>query len=56
MPLWLRKFTYQKIKEHYDKQSQAIKDSKQKGSNVKTMVGEDGKVTSPNISNKTNYS
>ena len=56
MPIWLRKFTYHKIKEHYDKQSKAIKDSKQNNSNVKTMVGEDGKITSPNIPNKTNYS
>jgi hypothetical protein len=56
MPLWLRKFTYHKIREHYDKQSKAIKDSKQTDSKVKTMVGEDGKITSPNIPNKTNYS
>lgn len=56
MPLWLRKFTYHKIKEHYDKQSKAIKDSKQTDSKVKTMVGEDGKITSPNIPKKTSYS
>ena len=56
MPLWLRKFTYHKIKEHYDKQSKSIKESKQKSSNSQTMVGENGKVTSPNIPNKTSYS
>ncbi len=56
MPLWLRKFTYHKIKEHYDKQSKAIKDSKAKSSNTKSLVGSDGKVKSPNVSNKTSYS
>ena len=55
MPLWLRKFTYHKIKEHYDKQSKAMKDSQSKSSNTQSLVGPDGKVKSPNSPNKTTY-
>ena len=48
MPLWLRKFVYQKIKEHYDKQAKQIEEAKQnKNSNTKNLINSDGTVKSP---------
>jgi len=54
MPLWLRKFTYQKIKEHYDKQSEQVSESK-KPSNTNNLIGKDGKISTPKFGNKTSY-
>jgi hypothetical protein len=48
MPLWLRKFTYSKIKDHYDKQSEMMKKSKESSnSNSTNMVNSDGTVKIP---------
>lgn len=48
MPLWLRKFVYQKIKEHYDKQAKQIEEAKQnKNPNTKNLINPDGTVKSP---------
>lgn len=54
MPLWLRKFTYQKIKEHYDKRAEQTSESK-KSSNTSNLIGKDGKVSTPKFGNKTSY-
>ena len=54
MPLWLRRFTYNKVKEYYDKQAEQYKKSQQK-SNTKNLVGENGKVNTPKFLNKTSY-
>lgn len=43
MPLWLRKFVYGKVKQHYDKQAEQVKASKQKSnSNTKNIVNPGG--------------
>ena len=48
MPLWLRKFTYSKIKDHYDKQSEMMKKSKESSNpNTTNMVNSDGTVKIP---------
>jgi len=48
MPLWLRKFVYQKVKEHYDKQAKQIEEAKQnKNPNTKNLINSDGTVKSP---------
>jgi len=48
MPLWLRKFVYQKIKEHYDKQAKQIEEAKQnKNSNTQNLINPDGTVKFP---------
>ena len=44
MPVWLRKFTFNKLKEYYEKQNKNTKQS-QKGNTKK--VTENGKVVSP---------
>jgi hypothetical protein len=53
----LRKFTYAKIKGHYDKQSEMSKKSKElSNSNVQTLISEDGTIKNPNAFKKANYS
>ena len=48
MPLWLRKITYSKIKNHYDKQSEMMKKSKEgKNPNTTNMLNADGTVKIP---------
>jgi len=48
MPLWLRKFVYQKVKEHYDKQAKQAEQAKQnKNSNTQNLINPDGTVKSP---------
>lgn len=54
MPLWLRKFTYNKIKDYYDKQAEQHNKSHQKA-NTKNMVDSGGKVNAPQFLNKTSY-
>ena len=57
MPLWLRKFTYAKIKSHYDKQLEMSKKSKDSSNpNVQTLISEDGTIKNPNAFKKANYS
>lgn len=55
MPIWLRRFTYQKIKEHYDNQNKEIEKAKGKNSNMKEVIGKDGRIKSPEFLKKTNY-
>ena len=48
MPLWLRKFTYNQIKEYYSKEKQAIeKASSPEKSNQKTLISPDGTINTP---------
>lgn len=45
MPLWLRTFTFNKIKEYYEEENKQLKEAQQgKGKNTKSLVGPDGKV------------
>ena len=61
MPVWLRKFTYSELQKHYDKEKQAIENSK--NNNKKTLVDSSGKVNTPEFlkaaqefKGKSNYS
>jgi hypothetical protein len=45
MPIWLRKFTFNEIQNHYDEEKKQMKNSNNKGS--KTVIGADGKVKAP---------
>lgn len=61
MPIWLRKFTYSELQKHYDKEKQAIENSK--NTNKKTLVDSSGKVNTPEFlkatqefKGKSNYS
>lgn len=46
MPIWLRKFTFNQIQEHFKKQKEAYEKST-KGNNSTNMVDSDGKVNTP---------
>ncbi len=48
MPLWLRKFVYGKIKQHYDKQVEQIEQAKKSSKpNTQNLINPDGTVKSP---------
>lgn len=55
MPIWLRKFTFQKIKAHYDKQQEEMEKAKGQNSKMKEVIGKDGLVKSPEFFKKTSY-
>lgn len=46
MPIWLRKFTFNEIKTHYEKQNEAIQKTN-KDSNTKNLINSDGSVNTP---------
>jgi hypothetical protein len=46
MPLWLRKFVYKKIKNHYDKKAEQIKQAKSPQNSV-NLINSDGTVKNP---------
>ena len=54
MPLWLRKFTFHKLKEYYKEEKQAAEKAR-KDPNTQTLVDSSGKVSPPNFKQKTGY-
>jgi hypothetical protein len=44
MPRWLRLFTYNKIKEFYDKENEANENTSKGGGNTSTLVDSSGNV------------
>jgi hypothetical protein len=53
MPIWLRRFTFNEIRKHFEEENEAIqKQSKGKNSNTKTVIDSDGKVKLPNLLQK----
>lgn len=46
MPLWLRKFTFNEIKNYHEKQSEAVK-NQGKDPNSKNLINSDGTVNTP---------
>ena len=53
MPIWLRRFTFNEIKKHYEEENEAIQNqSKGKNSNTKTVIDSDGKVKLPGLLQK----
>jgi len=55
MPIWLRRFTYQKIKDHYDRQGKEAEKAKNQNSNQKEVIGTDGRIKAPEFLKKANY-
>lgn len=48
MPIWLRKFTFNEIKKHYDEESAAYEKSKSgEKSGQKTLINNDGTINTP---------
>ena len=53
MPIWLRRFTFNEIKKHFEEENEAIQNqSKGKNSNSKTVIDSDGKVKLPGLLQK----
>ena len=53
MPIWLRRFTFNEIKKHFEEENEAIQNqSKGKNSNTKTVIDSDGKVKLPGLLQK----
>lgn len=53
MPIWLRRFTFNEIRKHFEEENEAIqKQSRGKNSNTKTVIDSDGKVKLPNLLQK----
>ena len=46
MPIWLRKFTFKKIQEYFDKQNEEIEKQKQSMQNAQKMKND---IARPNI-------
>ena len=56
MPIWLRNFTFNKIKTFYDDEAKRTEAMyKKQDSNTTKVIGEDGKVSAPQFLNKTSY-
>jgi hypothetical protein len=47
MPIWLRNFTFNKMKEHYDKEAAEVKKAQSKSSSGNTVIDSEGKVQAP---------
>jgi hypothetical protein len=45
MPIWLRKFTFKQMQEHYEEEKAAVENKQKPGS--KTLINSDGKVNAP---------
>jgi len=54
MPIWLRKYTFKLIKDHYDEEVKQIESSKSK-SNQQTVIDSSGKITAPQFMKQTSY-
>ena len=53
MPIWLRRFTFNEIKKHFEEENEAIQNqSKLKNSNTKTVIDSEGKVKLPGLLQK----
>jgi len=47
MPIWLRNFTFNKMREHYDKEASQMKKAQGKSGGSTTLMDSDGKVQTP---------
>lgn len=50
MPTWLRRFTFMKIKEHYDEQNSAAENKTSGGK--QTVINSDGTIKTPELLQK----
>jgi hypothetical protein len=47
MPIWLRKFTFSKIQDYYQQESEAIENTKSGKKGQKTLIDPSGRVNTP---------
>lgn len=53
-PIWLRNYTFNEIKTHYEKEKENIEDAK-RGKNQQSVIDPSGKVKAPNFKQATSY-
>lgn len=51
MPVWLRRFTFNKINSYYSEEKEQIENMKSDGKNTKNLVDPSGKVNTPDFLN-----
>ena len=49
MPIWLRKFTYSKIKDFYAEEKRVNDNASSGGKGTKNMINPDGKINTPDF-------
>tara|TARA_B110000977_G_scaffold39149_1_gene52535 strand:+ start:11689 stop:12006 length:318 start_codon:yes stop_codon:yes gene_type:complete len=49
MPLWLRKFTFNEIKKHYEEEKESYEKAKGKSGGNTSLVNSDGTVNTPDF-------
>lgn len=49
MPLWLRKFTFNEIKKHYEEEKESYEKAKGKSGSNTSLVNSDGTVNTPDF-------
>jgi len=54
MPIWLRKYTFKLIKDHYDEEVKQIESSKS-NPNQQTVIDSSGKISAPQFMKQTSY-
>jgi hypothetical protein len=54
MPIWLRNFTFKKIKSYYEEEAQQLK-NKSQSTNSQNILDSSGKIKPPQFQNKTSY-
>ena len=54
MPIWLRKYTFKLIKDHYSEEAKQIEASKSK-TNQQTIIDSSGKIQAPQFKQQTSY-
>ncbi len=47
MPIWLRRFTFNEILNHYDEETKAYNKSSSSNSSTKTVIDQEGKIKQP---------
>ena len=47
MPIWLRNFTFNKMREHYDKEAAEMKKAQGKSTGGDTVIDSEGRVKAP---------
>tara|TARA_R110000803_G_C11693965_1_gene284445 strand:+ start:110 stop:457 length:348 start_codon:yes stop_codon:yes gene_type:complete len=55
MPIWLRRFTFNKINEFYKKENESYENSKSGGKDTKNLVTPSGKVNTPEFLKTSNH-
>ena len=52
MPIWLRRWTFNEIKNHYEEEKDAIENSKKSQGGKQTVINSDGTIKTPELLQK----